>query len=96
MVTRSFGFKGTRLHLNVRAALQQWGAGPCEVRVEILSANHEPLNGFGRDDADPITASGHTSVVSWRGKTDLSALAGSAIKLRFRFRNAKLHAFWFE
>ena len=96
MVTRSFGFTGTRLRLNLRAALQQWGAGPCEVRVEILSANHEPLHGFVFDDADPIAESGYASVVSWRGRSDLSALEGTAVKLRFHFRNAKLYAFWFE
>ena len=96
MVTRSFGFSGTRLYLNLRSALQQWGAGPCEVRVEILTPNHEPLSGFGFADADPITTSGQTQVVSWNGKSDLSGLAGGPIKLRFYFKNAKLYSFQFK
>ena len=36
MVTRSFTFSGDRLYLNLRSALRQWGAGPCEVRAEIV------------------------------------------------------------
>ena len=96
MVTRAFGFAGTRLYLNLRGALQQWGAGPCEVRVEILSANHEPLPGFGFEDADPIAESGQAHVVSWRGRSDLSDLEGTAVKLRFRFKNAKLYSFQFK
>ena len=33
-------------------------AGPCEVRVEILTANHERIPGFTADDADALTATG--------------------------------------
>ena len=96
MITRSFSFSGSQLYLNLSSALQQWGAGPCEVRVEILSPNHEPLPGFGFGDAVPITTSGQAHVVCWRGKSDLSELAGKSIKLRFYFRNAKLYSFQFR
>jgi len=96
MVTRSFGFSGKQLYLNLSSALQQWGAGPCEVRVEILSPNHEPLSGFSFADADPITASGETNIASWQGKSDLNELAGKTIKLRFYFKNAKLYSFQFK
>ena len=96
MVTRSFGFSGTQLHLNLSSALQQWGAGPCEVRVEILSPNHEPLSGFTFEDADPITISGQDHVVSWQGKSELNELSNKTIKLRFYFKNAKLYSFQFR
>jgi len=96
MVTRSFSFSGTQLHLNLRSALQQWGAGPCEVRVEILSPHHEPLSGFTFDDSDPITTSGQDNVVSWNGNSELSTLLNKTIKLRFYFKNAKLYSFQFR
>ena len=96
MVTRSFGFSGTRLLLNLRSALQQWGAGPCEVRVEILTPNHDLIEGYRFEDADPITTSGQEQVVSWNGQSDLSGLAGGPVKLRFYFKNAKLYAFQFK
>ena len=97
MVTRSFSFSGAQLVLNVESARQRAsGADPCEVRVELLTPNHEPLAGFGFEDADPITASGLAHVVSWKGKSDLSKLAGGPIKLRFYFKNAKLYSFQFK
>lgn len=96
MVTRSFSFSGTKLYLNLRSALQQWGAGPCEVRVELLTPNHEPLLGFGFEDADPITTTGQAHIASWQGKSDLNELAGGPIKVRFFFKNAKLYAFQFK
>ena len=96
MVTRSFSFSGSQLYLNLSSALQQWGAGPCEVRVEILSPNHEPLPGFGFDDAVPITTSGQAHIACWRGKPDPGELTGKSIKLRFYFKNAKLYSFQFR
>ena len=96
VVTRSFTFTGSQLHLNVQAALQQWGAGPCDVRVEILEPTHHVMAGFGFKDCDPITQSGLAEVVSWKGESDLSKLVGKPIKLRFHFKNAKLYAFQFE
>ena len=96
MVTRAFGFSGSRLHLNVEAAVQQWGAGPCEVRVQVLTSQHNPIPGFDLSNADPITTSGIAQVVSWNGSPDVSSLAGRPIKLRIYFKNAKLYSFQFR
>ena len=93
MVTRSFGFSGRELHLNVGSHLTDGLKTECDVRVELLTPNHEPLPGFGFDEADPITTTGLSHVVSWQGKSDLSNLAGGPIKLRFHFKNAKLYSF---
>jgi hypothetical protein len=96
MVTRAFGFTGSQLRVNVRSALQRaWGADPCDVRVELLAPNHEPLPGFTLDDADPITASSLAHTVTWRGQSDVSALAEKPVKIRFHFKNAKLYSFQF-
>ena len=96
MLTRSFGVTGTQLHLNLRSALQQWGAGPCEVRVEVLTPNHEYIEGFEFKDCDPITTSGLDHVVSWNDNSDLGQFGGGPIKLRFYFKNAKLYSFQFR
>jgi hypothetical protein len=95
-VTRSFTFTGSRLELNVRSALQQWGAGPCEVRAELLEANHALIPGYTFKDADPITTSGEAHVASWQGKSDVAALSGRPIKLRLYFKNAKIFSFRFR
>ena len=96
MVTRSFGFSGSRLHVNVATALQQWGAEAPELRVEVLEPNHDTIAGYTFDDCDPVTESGQSRVVSWRGDADLGQLAGKAVKLRFYFKNCKLYSYQFK
>ena len=96
MVTRSFTFTGSHLHLNLQAAPRQGGAGPCEVRVEILEPTHHVMSGFEFKAYDPLTSGGLDQVVSWKGRSDLSILAGTPIKLRFYFKNARLYAFQFR
>ncbi len=95
VVTRSFSFSGSRLHLNVETALQQWGAGPPELRVELLEPNHDYVAGYRFEDADPMTSSGLDNVASWSGNADLSQFAGRPVKLRFYFKNCKLYSFRF-
>ena len=96
MVTRPFGFSGSSLHLNAGMAPLAAGPGPGEVRVEIVRANHKKLAGFTFNDADPMKQSGTGHVVSWKGNSDLSTIAGQSIKLRFYFKNAKLYSFQFK
>ena len=98
MVTRAFGFKGFRLYLSGEPAIKGGATGVDEsdVRVEILSPNHEPLPGFTFQDADPITDIGIAHAVTWGGKHDLGELKGKTIKLRFYFKNSKLNSFQFK
>ena len=70
--------------------------GPCEMRVEIFEPTHHVISGFGFDDCDTLTSSGLDQVVSWKGQSDLSELAGRPIKLRFYFKNSSLYAFQFK
>jgi hypothetical protein len=96
MTTRPFGFSGSRLYLNTSMAPIAAGPSPGEVKVEILRANHKKLPGFSFNDADPITKSSTAQPVSWNGNSDVSALAGKPIKLRFYFKNAKLYSLQFK
>ena len=96
MTTRPFGFSGSRLYLNASMAPIAAGPGPGEVRVEILRANFKKLPGFSFSDADPVRQTSTAHLVSWNGNSDLSALAGKPVKLRFYFKNAKLYSFQFK
>jgi len=96
VTTRSFTFTGRELVLNLRAALQQWGAEACEVKVEILDGRHAPVPGFTLAEADTLSRTGLNERVSWQGRSDVSALAGQPVRLRIHFRNAKLYAFQFR
>ncbi len=95
VTTRSFTFTGSELVLNMQAALQQWGAEACEVKVEILDGRHTPVEGYSFDDADMLTTTNINQVVTWNGSADVSALEGKPVRLRISFRNAKLYAFQF-
>ena len=96
MVTRSFRFSGSELHLNMHASPLGAGPGLPEVRVEVLTPNHEWVSGFSFQEADPITTTSLDHVVTWSGSSDLSKFAGEPIKLRFYFKNAKLYSLQFR
>ncbi len=95
VVTRPFTFTGNRLQINMAQARIWEGAEPCEVRVEILTPDHFRAAGYTFEDADPVTREGLTNIVSWKGKSDLSALTGKPVKLRFYLKNVKLFSFQF-
>lgn len=81
---------GSRLELNLDT-----GAGGLG-RVEILDASGEPIPGFTFVEADHLNGNNVRTVVSWRGKSDLSALDGRSVRLHFKMRSAKLYAFQFR
>jgi hypothetical protein len=47
-------------------------------------------------DADELNGNDTGKVVTWRGKSDVGALAGKAVRMRIRMRSAKLYAFQFR
>ena len=71
------------------------------VKVEVVdgslpnrqtAAEPSPVPGFSFDDCDTLSGDELDAVVSWRGKSDLSALAGRKIHLRFRMARCRLFA----
>ena len=98
VVTRSFSFTGKQLHLNLQANLYTGAgvSGPCGMWVEIMDTTNHAIPGFSMREFDPVHRGGLDQVVSWKGRSDLSELAGRPIKLRFHFRNASFYAFQFK
>ena len=94
-MTRSFGSAGRRLSITLQAQLPDVSRALCDVRTEVLTANHWPVPGFTLEEADPVTETAQGHVLSWRGKSDLGPLVGHPIRLRFRIRGAKLYSFQF-
>ena len=90
ILTPAIRFEGSRLELNLDT-----GAGGLG-RVEIQNEFGVPIPGFTLADADFLNGNNVRAVVSWRGKTDVSALAGTTIRLSIRMRSAKLYAFQFK
>lgn len=67
-----------------------------ELRVALLDREGLPLPGFGAADCDYLENNSLGAVVSWAGKTDLSALKGREVQLEFRSTRTQLYSFRFE
>lgn len=84
-------FSGGELVLNVDTS----AAG--SLQVEVRDALGIPVAGFTLADCDRIhTANQVSRRVTWKGKSDVSALAGRPIRLRFVMRDTDLYAFQFR
>jgi hypothetical protein len=82
-------FDGRELLLNVDTG----GGG--HLRVELQNEQGQPLPGYTLADCDVVNGNSVRSPVSWQGQADVSALAGTPIRLRVQMRCAKLYAFQF-
>jgi len=89
LTTAPFTFTGGALKLNVNTSASGEG------RVSILDEAGKPIPGFGIKDCDFISGDYLDKQVTWKGKPDVSALAGKPVRLRFEMRGAKLYAFQF-
>ncbi|NLE38573.1 MAG: hypothetical protein GX621_11160 [Pirellulaceae bacterium] len=90
MLTKPLTFEGKRLSLNFATS----AAGG--IRVEIQDAQGKPIPGYTLDDADEVIGNEIDRSVRWRGKEDVSPLAGQPIRLRFVMKDADLYALKFE
>ena len=88
--TKPFTFAGGRLVINYSTS----AAG--SVWVEIQGASGAPVPSFAHQDADEIIGDEIARAVSWKGNTDVGALAGNPVRLRFMMKDADLYSFHFE
>ena len=89
MLTKPLIMEGKKLHLNVEAPQG-------EVRAEILDAEgKQVLSGFSREECIPVRGDSLDGELKWK-KSNLAALAGKTVRLRFALRDARLYAFWVE
>jgi len=80
-------FSGRRLELNLKA-------NQGEVTVALLDASGKTIPGYGI--SDPVISDSLRATVSWQGKSELGAMAGKPVSLRFALRNAELYSFAFR
>ena len=98
VTTRILRFTGSRLLLNIRPSMKGRGAVDelSRFQVEITTPEGTPLPGYSFQDSDDLAKGGIRAAASWKGKEDLSSLAGQGVRLRFRYRNAKFYSFQFQ
>ncbi|MEM3569419.1 MAG: hypothetical protein QXI20_07755 [Candidatus Jordarchaeales archaeon] len=66
------------------------------MKVEIQDEDGRPFSRLTLDDCDPIHANDCHKVVTWKGVSDISDLAGTPIRLRLSMRKAKLYSYRFS
>jgi hypothetical protein len=89
MLTKPLTFAGKALEINYRTS----AAG--SVRVEIQDADGHPFPGFAAADCPEIIGDQIDRIVTWSG-SDLAALAGRPVRLRFELRDADLYSIRFR
>ena len=90
LTTRPLVFSGRRLEINFATS----AAG--EIRAEIQDAAGIPIPGFSLADARRQIGNEIRRVVSWKGGSDVSSLAGRPVRLRFLIKDADLFALRFS
>ena len=90
MTTKPITFTGKALHLN----LSTGAAG--SVAVEIQDAEGKPLPGFTLDDCKALSYDDIDHVIGWKAGSDVSALAGKPVRLRWVLKDADVFSFRFE
>lgn len=90
LITKPLIFAGAALSINFETG------GPGELKVEIQNLDGSPVPGYALVDCFPIFGDHIDFPVSWKGKgTDVSALAGKPVRIRFALKDADLYAFQF-
>jgi hypothetical protein len=84
-------FAGEALFLNIDTSAMGLA------RIEIQDATGKPIESYTLDDCDRIHAANSTKhAVTWGGSSDVSALAGTPVKLRVELQfGTRVHAFQF-
>lgn len=88
--TRPLRFEGSRLVLNYATS----AAG--SVQVELQDEAGKPIPGFTLADMPELYGDELEAVVSWKQGPDLSSLAGRAVRLHVRLKDADLYALRFR
>jgi hypothetical protein len=98
LTTKVLRFTGSRLTVNLEPSVKGYGGidEATSLSVEVLDEKFQPIPGFDLERADTFSHSNASQVISWRGQSDVSPLAGKPVRLRFHLRNVKLYAFQFQ
>ena len=89
VVTKPFVFSGKELVINY--ATSAIGG----IRIQIEDAGGVPTKGFGLEDCPVIYGDEIERVVRWNSGSDVSALAGKPVRLRFEMLDADLYSIRF-
>jgi hypothetical protein len=66
------------------------------IKAEIQNTNGEPIEGFSMSDSEELYGDSLSQPVLWKNGSDVSALSGKPICLRFMLKDADLYSFRFQ
>jgi hypothetical protein len=89
-ITKPLKFEGRELVINFSTSTVG------TVRVELLDAEGSPIEGFTLDDCEEIYGDRIEHVVTWKGGSDVSCLAGKPVRMRFVMNDADLYSIRFQ
>jgi len=90
MLTKPITFSGKELEINFATS----AAG--SVRLEITDEAGKPIEGYSLGDCPEIIGDQIERLVSWKGGSDVSKLAGKVIRLKFAMKDADLYSLRFR
>ena len=90
IVTKPLRFSGELLQVNANTS-----AGG-SIRIEVLNAKGEVIPGFDRENSDWIVGNSVRHTATWNGMSNLKALEGQIVRLRFLLQDCELYAFNFN
>ena len=61
--------------------------------VEILDQDGKPIAGHAKKDCDAFTGDAIRQTMTWNGQSDVSALSGKTVRLRFHLQSGDLYSF---
>ncbi len=95
LTTTGLRFTGNRLLLNIDASGQDTSGDKNWGRVELSDDEGNPIPGYAKADCDPIHVNSVNHAVTWKGKSDITQLAGQVISITVHAKGAELYALQF-
>lgn len=86
VVTETLKYSGNYLFIN--AAVRG------SMTVELLDENGDVIPGFSAGECNVVKTDGCKIMVSWKEHSDLKALNGRNLKIKFQLEDADLYSFW--
>ncbi len=90
LITKPLKFAGAKLMLNFATS----AAG--SLRVEVQTPDGKPIDGFALADCPDHFGDTVKRVATWTNGSDVAALAGRPVRLRFLLKDADLYSFRFQ
>ena len=92
-VTKPLSFASA---LDARMILNFSTSAAGSIMVELQDASGNPIPGFELSDCSPVIGDRIDGPVTWKGKTNLTSLAGRSIRVRFVMKDADLFSIQFK